>query len=60
MVKVFTVDPVPDTAKLMKFNIKLNKLSNIIIIGKAGYYSYRRLKTKIAFSLFGCASFFRT
>jgi len=57
--KVFAVEPIPQTAKVLKFNIKLNGLKNVTIIDKAGWNSYGRLKMKILFGEFGCASFFR-
>jgi len=57
--KVFAVEPVPQTVKVLKFNIKLNGLRNVTVIDKAGWNSYYRFKMKIAFGEFGCASFFR-
>jgi len=56
--KVFAVEPVPQTVKVLKFNIKLNGLRNVTVIDKAAWNSYCRLKMKIAFGEFGCASFF--
>jgi FkbM family methyltransferase len=56
--KVFAVEPVPQTVKVLKFNIKLNGLRNVTVIDKAAWNSYCKLKMKIAFDEFGCASFF--
>ena len=57
--KVFAVEPVPQTVEVLKFNIKLNGLRNVTVIDKAAWNSYCKLKMKIAFGEFGCASFFR-
>jgi len=57
--KVFAVEPVPQTVEVLKFNIKLNGLRNVTVIDKAAWNSCCKLKMKIAFGEFGCASFFR-
>jgi len=55
---VFAVEPVPQTAKVLKFNIKLNRLKNIIVIDKAGWDTRTKVKLKISMSEFGSASSF--
>jgi FkbM family methyltransferase len=57
--KVFAVEPVPQTVRVLKFNIKLNRLKNVTVIDKAAWNSYDRLKMRVMFGEFGCASFFR-
>jgi FkbM family methyltransferase len=56
--KVFAVEPIPSTVKVLNYNIKLNGLRNVIVINKAAYNSNCRLKMKIPFNSFGLASFF--
>jgi FkbM family methyltransferase len=57
--KVFAVEPVPQTVKVLKFNIKLNGLRNVNVVDKAAWNSYCKLKMRVAFGEFGGASFFR-
>jgi FkbM family methyltransferase len=56
--RVFAVEPVPQTVKVLKFNIKLNELRNVTVVDKVAWNSCCKLKMKIAFGEFGCASFF--
>jgi FkbM family methyltransferase len=57
--KVFAIETTPQIAKVLRFNIKLNELRNVTVVDKATWNSYCKLKMKIAFGEFGCASFFR-
>jgi len=56
--RVFAVEPVPQTVKVLKFNIKLNGLRNVTVVDKVAWNSCCKLKMKIAFGEFGRASFF--
>jgi FkbM family methyltransferase len=42
-----------------KSDIKINRLRNVVVIDKAGYLSYSRLKMSVPFGEFGSASIFR-
>jgi len=57
--KVFAIEPIPQTSQVLKFNIKLNKLENVIVIDEAGWHTYAKLKLKIPMGEFGLASSFR-
>jgi FkbM family methyltransferase len=55
---VFAVEPVPPTLDVLRLNVKMNRLRNIVVIDKAGYLSYSRLKMSVPFGEFGSASIF--
>jgi len=57
--KVFAIEPVPQTLKVLRFNIKLNGLRNVMVFDKAGWRARAKLKLKIPMSEFGSASYFR-
>jgi FkbM family methyltransferase len=57
--KVFAVEPIPSTVEVLRFNIRINSLRNVVVIDKAGYFSHGRLKMSIPFNEFGSASIFR-
>jgi len=56
---VFSVEPIPSTVEVLRFNLKINRLRNVVVIDKAGYFSHDRLKMSIPFKEFGLASIFR-
>ena len=56
---VFAVEPIPSTIEVLRFNLKINGLRNVVVIGKAGYFRHSRLKMSIPFNQFGLASTFR-
>jgi len=58
--KVFAIEPVPQTLKVLRFNIKLNGLKNVIVVDKAGWHTRTKLKLKIPMNEFGLSSSFRS
>jgi len=58
--KVFAIEPVPQTLKVLRFNIKLNGLKNVIVVDKAGWHTRTKLKLKIPMNEFGLSSYFRS
>jgi len=57
--RVFAVEPIPSTAGVLRFNLKINSLRNVVVVEKAGYFTQGRLKMSIPFKEFGLASIFR-
>jgi FkbM family methyltransferase len=57
--QVLAVEPVPQTAAMLKFNVWLNGLKNVTVIDKAAWLKHDLIKLKIPMKEFGCASTFR-
>lgn len=57
--RVFAVEPIPSTAGVLRFNLKINSLRNVVVVEKAGYFTQGRLKMSIPFKEFGSASILR-
>ena len=57
--KVFAVEPVPSTVKVLKLNVRLNGAENVTVIDKAGWNARTKLKLKISMGEFGLSSHFR-
>jgi len=56
---VFAVEPIPSTVEVLRFNIKINNLRNVMVIDKAEYFSHSKLKMSVPFNEFGSASILR-
>ena len=54
--KVIAVEPIPETAKVLKLNLTLNKLQNVKVIQKAAWFKRTKLHMEIPQGFYGLAS----
>jgi FkbM family methyltransferase len=54
--RVISLEPVPPTAKVLTFNVKLNQLNNVKVLQKAAWYRNELISMHIPTSFFGMAS----
>jgi FkbM family methyltransferase len=57
--RVYAVEPAPSTAAILRLNVRLNKLDNVIIIEKAAWFTKEKLILRIPGSDYGYASVVR-
>jgi len=57
--RVYAVEPVPSTAAILRLNVILNKLDNVIIIEKAAWFTKEKVNLRIPGSDYGYASVVR-
>jgi FkbM family methyltransferase len=57
--RVFAIEPVPQTVKILKINLLLNEANNVTLIEKAAWNITGKLRIKISKGWFGLASLFR-
>jgi precorrin-6B methylase 2 len=57
--RVLAIEPVPQTANILKINLLLNKANNVTLIEKAAWNTVGKLRIKLPKGWFGLASLFR-
>lgn len=56
--RVFAIEPIPQTVAVLRFNVRLNGLSNIIISDKAAWFENAVIELRLQMKEYGCASAF--
>jgi FkbM family methyltransferase len=57
--RVLAIEPVPQTANILKINLLLNEANNVTLIEKAAWNTVGKLRVKLPKGWFGLASLFR-
>jgi FkbM family methyltransferase len=56
---VIAVEPVPETAKVLMLNLKINGVKNVLVVQKAAWDKREKLLINIPKGFYGCASVYK-